>query len=99
MPNTDPAVTGAEGLADKLSRADGRMLCDHAFYVGATPDNARSLGELERIPGCCGVKVVMGSSTGSLLGGEDVELRGVLRRGRRRVAVHAEDEACLIERR
>jgi dihydroorotase len=41
----------------------------------------------------------MGSSTGSLLVAEDVDLREVLRHGRRRVAVHAEDEACLIERR
>jgi dihydroorotase len=99
MPNTDPATTDAEGLGDKLARAAGRMLCDHAFYVGATPDNARFLGELERLPGCCGVKVFMGSSTGSLLVAEDVDLREVLRHSRRRVAVHAEDEACLIERR
>jgi dihydroorotase len=99
MPNTDPATTDAEGLADKLSRAGGRMHCDHAFYVGATPDNARLLGELERLPGCCGVKVFMGSSTGSLLVSEDVDLREVLRHSRRRVAIHAEDEACLIERR
>ncbi len=99
MPNTDPATTDAEGLDDKLSRAGDRMLCDHAFYVGATPDNARFLGELERLPGCCGVKVFMGSSTGSLLVAEDVDLREVLRHSRRRVAIHAEDEACLIERR
>src|SRR5579872_2910635 len=59
MPNTDPTTTDADGLDDKLDRAAGRMLCDHAFYVGATPDNARFLGELERLPGCCGVKVFM----------------------------------------
>jgi len=99
MPNTDPATTDAEGLNDKLLRASDRMFCDHAFYVGATPDNARFLGELERLPGCCGVKVFMGSSTGSLLVAEDVDLREVLRHSRRRVSVHAEDEACLIERR
>jgi dihydroorotase len=99
MPNTDPAITDAGGLADKLARARGRMHCDHAFYVGATPDNARHLGDLERLPGCAGVKVFMGSSTGSLLVAEDVDLRQVLRHARRRVAVHAEDEACLIDRR
>jgi dihydroorotase len=99
MPNTDPATTDAGALADKLARARGRMHCDHAFYVGATPDNARELGELEQLPGCCGVKVFMGSSTGSLLVAEDVDLREVLRHSRRRLAVHAEDEACLIERR
>jgi dihydroorotase len=99
MPNTNPATTDADALADKLARAAGRMHCDHAFYMGATPDNARFLGELERLPGCAGVKVFMGSSTGSLLVAEDVDLREVLRHARRRVAIHAEDEACLIERR
>jgi dihydroorotase len=99
MPNTEPATTDAGALADKLARARGRIHSDHAFYVGATPDNARSLGELERLPGCCGVKVFMGSSTGSLLVAEDVDLREVLRHSRRRVAVHAEDEACLNESR
>ena len=99
MPNTDPATTDADALADKLARAAGRIHCDHAFYVGATPDNARLLGELERMPGCSGVKVYMGSSTGSLLVAEDVDLREVLRHTRRRVAIHAEDEACLIESR
>jgi dihydroorotase len=99
MPNTDPATTDADALADKLARAAGRIHCDHAFYVGATPDNARLLGELERLPGCCGVKVYMGSSTGSLLVAEDVDLREVLRHTRRRVAIHAEDEACLIQSR
>ena len=99
MPNTDPPTTDADALADKLARAKGRIHCDHAFYVGATPDNARGLGELERLPGCAGIKVFMGSSTGSLLVAEDVDLREVLRHTARRVAIHAEDEACLIESR
>src|SRR5687768_7630968 len=50
MPNTNPNTDSAEALADKLARADGRMWCDHAFYVGATADNAERLGELERHP-------------------------------------------------
>ncbi|HWA61881.1 MAG TPA: amidohydrolase family protein, partial [Caulobacteraceae bacterium] len=54
MPNTEPTTTDAEMLADKLARARGRMHCDHAFYIGGTHDNARFLGELERLPGCCG---------------------------------------------
>ena len=99
MPNTEPTTTGAEAFADKIARAAGRAHCDHAFYVGATGQNARSLGELERLPGCSGVKVFMGSSTGSLLVADDLDLREVLQHGRRRVAVHAEDECCLTEKR
>jgi dihydroorotase len=97
MPNTEPTTTGAEAFADKLARAAGRAHCDHAFFVGATGQNARSLGDLERLPGCSGVKVFMGSSTGSLLVADDLDLREVLQHGRRRVAVHAEDECCLVQ--
>ena len=98
MPNTAPPTTSAEALADKLARAKGRAHVDHAFYVGATVENADQLGELERLPGCCGVKTFMGSSTGTLLVGDDDGLDKVLRNIRRRGAFHAEDEARLQER-
>lgn len=98
MPNTAPPTTSAEALADKLARAKGRAHVDHAFYVGATHGNADQLGELERLPGCCGVKTFMGSSTGTLLVGDDEGLERVLRNIRRRGAFHAEDEARLNER-
>jgi len=98
MPNTDPPTTHAAALEDKLRRARGRAWCDVAFFVGATPENAEQLGELERLPGCAGVKIFMGRSTGNLLVHEDRDLLRVLRSGRRRVAVHAEDEMRLRER-
>lgn len=98
MPNTKPTTSTPEAVADKLARAKGRMWCDHAFYVGATSDNADLCGELEKLPGTAGIKVFMGSSTGSLLVSDDAMLERVLRSGQRRVAVHAEDEARLIER-
>jgi len=41
--------------------------------------------------------VFMGSSTGSLLVADDLDLREVLAHGRRRVAIHSEDECCLTE--
>src|SRR3546814_11599547 len=98
MPNTNPATIDAAALEEKLTRAEGRAWCDHAFFIGAAAENADNLGELERLPGCCGVKIFMGSSTGSLLVHEDDVLRRVLGSGRRRVAVHSENEARLRER-
>ncbi len=98
MPNTSPNTLTADDLAEKLARAKGRAWCDHAFFIGAAEENAEELGALERLPGCAGVKVFMGSSTGSLLVSDDEMLREVLRHGRRRVAIHAEDEARLRER-
>jgi dihydroorotase len=98
MPNTAPPTTTAEALNDKLARAKGRMHVDHAFYVGASDDNADQLGALERLPGCCGVKTFMGSSTGTLLVKDDAGLERVLKNIRRRGAFHAEDEARLVAR-
>jgi dihydroorotase len=98
MPNTIPPTTTREALAEKLRRASGRAACDYAFYVGATGQNADELAALESTPGCAGVKVFMGSSTGSLLVPDDAGVRAVLRATRRRVAVHAEDEDRLRER-
>ena len=51
MPNTDPATTTEAAIADKLARAKGRAWTDHAFYVGASPENAAELGRLERLLG------------------------------------------------
>jgi dihydroorotase len=99
MPNTTPQTTTAASLADKIARAAGRMSCDFAFFVGATPENVEDLPELERLPGAAGIKVFMGSSTGSLLVEDDATLARVLRRIRRRASFHAEDEPRLRARR
>jgi len=99
MPNTEPTTTDPDALADKLSRARGRMHCDHAFYVGGTHENAAWLGELERLPGCCGIKVFMGASTGTLLVQDDEGIEQVLRHVNRRAAFHSEDEYRLADRR
>ena len=74
------------------------MHCDFAFFVGATVDNTKDLAELERLPGAAGIKVFMGSSTGSLLIPDDASLRAVLKTIRRRASFHAEDEPRLTER-
>ena len=99
MPNTEPSTTDPDALADKLNRARDRMWTDHAFYIGGTHANARHLAELERLPGCCGVKVFMGASTGTLLVADDDGVREVLRHVKRRATFHSEDEYRLVERR
>ena len=98
MPNTNPTTTSAQALADKLARGHHRMHCDFAFYMGGTRENTQELPELERLPGCCGVKVFVGSSTGSLLVEDDEGLRDILKAIRRRAAFHSEDEYRLRER-
>lgn len=98
MPNTDPTTTDPASLQDKLDRANGRAWCHYGFFVGATTENADELAEYENLPGTPGIKIFMGSSTGSLLVGDDEHLRRVLRSGRKRTPIHAEDEPRNRER-
>ncbi|GAB5478473.1 MAG: dihydroorotase [Marinobacter nauticus] len=98
MPNTNPLTLWHEDLQAKLDAAQGRAWCDYAFYIGGSGVNAEQLQILETLPGCAGVKVFMGSSFGDLLADDDTVLRNILRHGRRRMAVHAEDEARLRQR-
>ena len=90
MPNTNPLTVTAEALADKLARAKGRMHCDHAFFVGGTHENAKHVAELERLPGAAGIKIFMGSSTGSLLVQDDDGVSEFLSRTKRRVSFNSE---------
>ncbi len=98
MPNTSPLTLDEATLADKLARAAAGAWCDHAFFMGGNAENAHRLAELERLPGCAGVKIFMGSSTGTLLARDDETIAAVLANGTRRVSVHAEDEDRLVAR-
>ncbi len=98
MPNTDPLTVTEAAFTDKIKRGHHRMHCDFAFFIGGTRENTNDLAELERAPGCAGVKVFIGSSTGSLLVEDDDSLRRIFKVIRRRAAFHAEDEYRLNER-
>jgi dihydroorotase len=98
MPNTQPSTTTLEALKDKLRRAQGRAWCNYSFFVGATAENVAELGGLELAEGTPGIKIFMGSSTGSLLVADDDTLRSILSNGTRRCPVHAEDHYRLEQR-
>ena len=98
MPNTNPLTITRETFEDKIRRATGRMHCDFAFYIGGTHENVGELAMLEKLPGCAGVKVFMGSSTGSLLVPDDDGVEAILRAISRRAAFHSEDEFRLEDR-
>lgn len=95
MPNTDPPTVSQEALDDKLARAARKCVVNYGFFIGATADN---LAEINRATPTCGIKVFMGSSTGSLLVDRDEDLDRVFAEGTRLIAVHAEDEARIRER-
>jgi dihydroorotase len=98
MPNTSPLTVTRETFDEKIRLGTNRMHCDFAFYVGGTHDNVSELATLEKLPGCAGVKVFMGSSTGSLLVADDDGIEAILNAISRRAAFHSEDEYRLEER-
>src|SRR5258707_5342855 len=98
MPNTDPLTINEQNFSDKIRRGRHRMHCDFAFFIGGTRENVQDLPELERAPGCAGVKVFIGSSTGALLVEDDESLRRIFQVIRRRAAFHAEDEYRINDR-
>lgn len=99
MPNTVPSTTTRELLAQKFSLAKNRAWVNYAFFVGGSPENVDQLAELELTAGCPGIKIFMGSSTGSLLVEDDPTLEKIFRSGRRRVILHSEDEPRIRARR
>jgi dihydroorotase len=98
MPNTKPSTTTKEALNKKLLIAKNDAFCNYSFFMGAAKENIKNLKNLESLPGCCGVKIFMGSSTGDLLVEDDDSLRKILKSGNRRAAIHSEDEYRLRER-
>ncbi len=98
MPNTNPPTSTQAAFEDKLTRAKNRAHCNYAFFVGAGHDNVAELGKLELLPHCSGIKIFMGSSTGTLLVEDDATLENIFKNGQRRVIIHSEDELRLRER-
>ena len=98
MPNTSPAITGAEKLAWKQGYVEGAAWCDMGLYVGGTKTNIADLAALETARGVCGIKVFAGSSTGDLMVEDDEHLERIMRSGRRRISYHSEDEYRLQAR-
>ena len=95
MPNTTPPVTSQESLDFKLRLAAEKCVANYGFFVGATLDNLDAINSVSPV---CGIKVFMGSSTGSLLVDDERALERIFANGERLIAVHAEDESRIRER-
>ncbi|MEQ9370734.1 MAG: dihydroorotase [Coleofasciculus chthonoplastes F3-SA18-01] len=96
MPNTRPLTTTQAALDDKLKRASEKCLVNYGFFIGATPENLPDLREAQPT---CGIKIFMGSMRGDLLVDSEEVLDPIFAQGTRLIAVHAEDQARIRERR
>jgi dihydroorotase len=98
MPNTSPSVVDEKMMTWKQNYVEEVAWCDMGLYVGGSKTNIPELAGLELCPGCCGIKIFAGSSTGDLMVEDDENLEKVMRSGRRRIAYHSEDEYRLQAR-
>jgi dihydroorotase len=92
MPNTVPAATTQELLDAKRALAARRSLVDFGFYIGATPDNIADLRCAQHTPG---IKIFLGSSTGSLLVDDQEALERIFAETALPLTAHCEDEATV----
>jgi dihydroorotase len=96
MPNTRPLTTTQAALDDKLQRASQKCLVNYGFFIGATPEH---LPDLLTATPTCGIKIFMGSMHGALLVSLEEQLEPIFAQGKRLIAVHAEDQQRINERR
>ncbi len=96
MPNTRPLTITQVALDDKLSRAASKCVVNYGFFIGATGE---VLPDLLTANPTCGIKVFMGSMHGALLIDQEEILDRIFAQGNRLIAVHAEDQARIAQRR
>jgi dihydroorotase len=96
MPNTRPLTISQAALDDKLQRAAQKCVVNYGFFIGATPENLPDLLTAHPTPG---IKIFMGSMHGPLLVDTEAALEAIFARGKRLIAVHAEDRARIEQRR
>lgn len=98
MPNTIPATVTLEALEGKMERAAEVSMANYAFFTGATNSNIDELlrADYSKV---AGVKLFMGSSTGNMLVDSTSTVERIFAEVPALIAVHAEDEKLIGERR
>lgn len=92
MPNTNPPAIDAATLGWKYSRAAEVSHVHFGFYIGATEDNREELAAIRNVPG---IKIFIGSSTGSLLVDSQAALERIFAETELPICAHCEDEATV----
>jgi len=105
MPNNVPSQTTLQSMYEKIETGNRRCVTNFGFFIGATESNVEELQKAVgtpdapiAIPGICGIKIFMGSSTGDLLVNESNALEEIFTNTAGLIAVHAEDETRMDER-
>jgi dihydroorotase len=98
MPNTNPSTIKLENLREKIAIANEKSHTNFGFFIGASDSNIDDLIACQSVEGCVGIKIFLGSSTGSLLLNNREKLKEIFCKTKSPIAIHAEDESILQER-
>lgn len=97
MPNVNPTTTNRERLQEKLDIAARDSLANYAFYLGAATDNLEDIKSIDPKL-IAGIKIFMGSSTGTLLVDEESHLEKIFQHAPTLIATHCENNPRVAER-
>ncbi len=99
MPNTSPAALTQELLEQKYQIAANTSVANYSFFMGTANDNADEvLRTNDRKKDICGIKIFMGSSTGSMLVDNYITLNKIFSEAEVLIATHCEDERIINAR-
>ena len=96
MPNTFPHVLSSEILEEKVRIAETSSIANFSFYHGSSNDNLENIKIIDPLS-CCGLKVFMGSTNGSVLVDDEDTLGEIFKSAPLLVATHSEDTPTIIE--
>ncbi len=94
MPNTVPPAFTQQLLEDKYRIASQNSLANYSFFMGASNDNLEEVLKTD-VKKICGLKIFMGSSTGSHLVDDPKTLEGFFSSFPSLIATHCEDETTV----
>ncbi len=94
MPNTVPNTLTQDLLEEKYKRASDVSLANYSFFMGASNDNIDEVLKINP-QNVCGIKIFMGSSTGSMLVDNRQTLESIFSKSKLLIATHCEDEETI----
>jgi dihydroorotase len=91
MPNTVPNTLTQSLLEDKYRIASRTSIANYSFFMGVSNENIEEVLKTDQ-KNVCGIKIFMGSSTGSMLVDNEQTLEAIFSRSPMLIATHCEDE-------
>ena len=96
MPNTIPHVLNSEILEEKFAIAEETSIANYSFYHGTSNDNLENIKAIDPLA-CCGLKIFMGSTNGSLLVDDENTLNEIFKSSPVLIGTHCEHSPIIVE--